>query len=86
MIGRLNLLALLAGALVAWPLMASAHTIDCPATAPADWGAGGAKLSGVEILSRMYCSINSGRWESTKRRRACISFSGAISAIGILSG
>jgi hypothetical protein len=28
------------------------HKIDCPAAAPADWGVGGAALSGVEILSQ----------------------------------
>jgi len=49
---RRNLITLLGSAMVAWPLMAQAHAIDCPATAPATWGVGGAKLSGVEILSQ----------------------------------
>ncbi len=49
---RPNLITLLGGVAVAWPLMASAHAIDCPATAPASWGVGAAKLAGVEILSQ----------------------------------
>jgi hypothetical protein len=49
---RRNLITLLGAAIVAWPLAAQAHAIDCPATAPASWGVGAAKLAGVEILSQ----------------------------------
>ena len=50
-----DFVAMLCLVTMSWSLAAQAaprHKIECPATAPAEWGISGAKLSGVQILSQ----------------------------------